>query len=342
MFRAVRGFLLTLHDVNDEQPARNHLRRRLIIGGVAGAVGVAVVLTIVLAGQPGGPSKGGHTSAGAPSTSLRITPAAGHDDGPIGPLDPSQFAPNACVAFAPTHGDRHKTVFLDAGHGGPDPGALGHTSTGQQLQEKDLALPVVMDAAQLLADNGYRVVVSRTTDTAIIPITSADLGPGGETSAAKHADTIARITCANLAKAFVMVSVHFDADWSSNVTGAMTFYDPGRTFSAQNQQIANLLQSDIVTALDNTGASVHDRGTHSSVGAGNSTSSADRSYGRLLVLGPAKPGYNDSPSSMPGALVEPLFITNHAEGDLAVSQSGQTAIATGITNAINQFAVAPH
>ena len=334
----MRGFLLTLPGVDDEQPARNHLRRRLIIGGVAGAVGAAVVLTIVVAGRQPAPGSSAHTATAATSTSLRITPAAGHDDGPIGPLAPSQFAANACVAFAPTHGDKHKTVFLDAGHGGPDPGATGHTSTGQSIEEKQLTLPVVLDAAQLLEANGYRVVVSRTTDTAVIPMTSADLDSGGETSAAKHADTIARITCANLAHAFVMVSVHFDAFTSSNATGAMTFYDPGRTFATQNQQFANLLQSDIVSALDDTGTSVHDRGVQSSVGAGNSTSAADRSYGRLLLLGPAKSGYNDAPSTMPGALVEPLFITNHAEGSLAASQAGQEAIATGITDAINSFA----
>ena len=198
-----------------------------------------------------------------------------------------------------------------------------------------------MDAAQLLEANGYRVVVSRTADTAIIPMTPADLDSGGESSAGKHADTIARITCANLAKAFVLVSVHFDAFTSSSATGAMTFYDPGRTFSAQNQQFATLLQSDIVSALDASGTTVHDRGVQSSVGAGNSTSAADRSYGRLLLLGPAKTGYNDAPSQMPGALVEPLFISNGAEGTLAASQAGQDAIASGITTAINSFAAQP-
>ncbi|MGH2850771.1 MAG: N-acetylmuramoyl-L-alanine amidase, partial [Solirubrobacteraceae bacterium] len=39
------------------------------------------------------------------------------------PLDPALFAPGACVAFAPAVGNRHRTVYLDAGHGGPDPGA---------------------------------------------------------------------------------------------------------------------------------------------------------------------------------------------------------------------------
>ncbi|HEY4456232.1 MAG TPA: N-acetylmuramoyl-L-alanine amidase [Pseudonocardiaceae bacterium] len=327
--------------MEDERPARNHLRRRLIIGGVAGTVAVAVVLTIVLAGPPNTPDSGAHNVAAATSTSLRITPAAGLDDGPVGPLDPSQFAPNACVAFAPTHGDKHKTVFLDAGHGGPDPGATGHTSAGQPIEEKQLTLPTVMDAAQQLEANGYRVVVSRTADTAIIPMTPADLSSGVESSEGKHADTIARITCANLAKAVVMISVHFDAFPSSSVTGALTFYDPGRAFSAQNQQFATFLQDDVVAALDATGTDVHNRGVESSVHQGNSTSAADRAYGRLLLLGPGKPGYNDAPSDMPGALTEPLFITNGTEGTLAASEAGQQAIASGILKAVNQFATVP-
>ncbi|HEX3782296.1 MAG TPA: N-acetylmuramoyl-L-alanine amidase [Pseudonocardiaceae bacterium] len=302
------------------------------------AVGAAAVVALVLAVQPAAPAHIAHQPMRDAATATHTNPSSAFADGPIGPLDPSQFAPGACVAFAPTHGDQHRTVFLDAGHGVPDPGALGHTSTGQQLEEKQLTLPVVLDAAHLLQAKGYRVVVSRTTDTSIIPMTAADLDSSGETSAAKHDDTVARITCANLAKAFVLVSVHFDAYTSSNATGAMTFYDPGRSFSAANDSLATLLQSDIVNALDATGASVHDRGIQSSIGAGNSTSEQDRSYGRILLLGPAKAGYLDNPSTMPGALVEPLFITNGAEGSLAASPTGQQAIASGITTAIGQFA----
>ncbi|MBF6558499.1 MAG: hypothetical protein IVW52_20610, partial [Acidimicrobiales bacterium] len=46
-------------------------------------------------------------------------------------LDPSAFASGACQAFAPTSGDRGLTVFLDAGHGGIDPGGVGTTEAGQ-------------------------------------------------------------------------------------------------------------------------------------------------------------------------------------------------------------------
>ena len=37
-------------------------------------------------------------------------------------IDSKYFEPGSCVEFDPTSGDRHLTVFLDAGHGGIDPG----------------------------------------------------------------------------------------------------------------------------------------------------------------------------------------------------------------------------
>src|ERR1019366_9419304 len=41
------------------------------------------------------------------------------------PLDPQFFATGSCMALPPTSRDRHLTVFLDAGHGGIDPGGIG-------------------------------------------------------------------------------------------------------------------------------------------------------------------------------------------------------------------------
>ena len=39
-------------------------------------------------------------------------------------IDARYFEPGACMSYPPTAGNRHLTVFLDAGHGGIDPGAL--------------------------------------------------------------------------------------------------------------------------------------------------------------------------------------------------------------------------
>jgi N-acetylmuramoyl-L-alanine amidase len=40
---------------------------------------------------------------------------------------------------------------------------------------------------------------------------------------------------------------------------------------------------------------------------------------------------------MPGALVEPLFITDPFEGSIAVSNGGQRVIASGLARAIEQY-----
>src|SRR6202041_710597 len=79
-------------------------------------------------------------------------------------IDPSYFASGACMSFPPTTGDRHTTVFLDAGHGGLDPGGVGETESGSQIEEADETLPVELDAMGLLRAKGFTVVVSRTKD----------------------------------------------------------------------------------------------------------------------------------------------------------------------------------
>jgi N-acetylmuramoyl-L-alanine amidase len=48
-------------------------------------------------------------------------------------LDPAEFATGSCVAYPPTAGDRGETVFLDAGHGGIDPGGVGITQSGKTI-----------------------------------------------------------------------------------------------------------------------------------------------------------------------------------------------------------------
>ena len=121
------------------------------------------------------------------------------------------FPAGACVALAPTAGDRHQTVFLDAGHGGPDPGASGTTADGRVVDERGVTLPVVLDAAALLRASGYHVVLSRTTDTSVGRLGPGDATAGALTLQGEHLDTEARVTCANLSGAGVLLSVHFNA-----------------------------------------------------------------------------------------------------------------------------------
>jgi hypothetical protein len=64
-------------------------------------------------------------------------------------------------------------------------------------------------------------------------------------------------------------------------------------------------------------------------------------YDHLLLIGPAEAGYFSTPSEMPGAVIEPLYITDPLEGTIADSSAGQKVIAGGIAAAVETFLRAP-
>lgn len=254
-----------------------------------------------------------------------------------GPLAAAEFAPGACVAFNPVRASGGRTVFIDAGHGGPDPGAVGTTASGRTVEEKDVTLDVALIAARILRGHGYRVVLSRTTDNAVARLTSADLAGRELSIRGAHAALLARVRCANLAQASALVSVHINAFSDSASAGATTVYDAERSFGSRNKVFAELLQRHMISALAGAGWRVRDRGVSTDAYAGGAHDARAAQYGHLLVLGHAAPGYLDHPTTMPGALVEPLFISNPAEASIAASTAGQTAIAAGITSAAEQL-----
>jgi N-acetylmuramoyl-L-alanine amidase len=66
-------------------------------------------------------------------------------------------------------------------------------------------------------------------------------------------------------------------------------------------------------------------------------SDAAVSYGHLMLLGPAESGYFTTPSEMPGALIEPLFLTDPFEASIAASTSGQQVIAGSVAAAVDGY-----
>jgi N-acetylmuramoyl-L-alanine amidase len=265
-------------------------------------------------------------------------------------LDPSYFASGACMAFAPVVGNNHKTVFLDAGHGGIDPGGIGTTEAGQTIYESDVNLAIVLDTMALLRDHGYRVVVSRTDDTTVLRLGPADTDEGVLSELGSHDDVAARDVCANLARADLLVGVYQDAGGTQQNAGSVTVYDPDRPFSNDNLKLANLLQGDVLSAMNAHGWQIPNDGVQpdgtfgSAVGnpSSNALAAEAASYNHLMLLGPAASGYFSTPSQMPGAVIEPLYLTDPFEGTIAASSADQKIIAQGIADAVAQYFAPAH
>lgn len=102
-----------------------------------------------------------------------------------------------------------KIIVIDAGHGGNDP---GKQNLKLKLDEKDMALDVVLRLKKLLELRGFTVKLTRSTDTRLADGQAADL----------HA----RTAFANAAKADLFLCVHFNAvapKDAARVTGTETY-----------------------------------------------------------------------------------------------------------------------
>ena len=222
-------------------------------------------------------------------------------------------------------------MFIDAGHGGANAGATGAGPPGSGVNEATATLAIALDVLPVLERAGYRVVLSRTTDTSVAAPASVT-GPNGI-----HLDNEARVACANAAGAGLLVGIYMDGFADPNVGGAETIYDAARPFAAQSARFAGNLQHDVLASMRAAGWSVPDRGVQTDVGLGSATPGAPAGWNHIFLLGPAYPGWNDHPSDMPGALIEPLFVTDPAEDAIVASQAGDRSIAAGVAKAIESF-----
>lgn len=94
------------------------------------------------------------------------------------------------------------TVVIDAGHGGKDPGCIGH---GKISYEKDIALSIALKIGQMLKDSAdnIKVIYTRSTD--------------------KFVELWERAAIANRNNADLFISVHCNASNSASANGSETF-----------------------------------------------------------------------------------------------------------------------
>jgi N-acetylmuramoyl-L-alanine amidase len=265
---------------------------------------------------------------------MTVRSRTGRDSWLVGRGGEVEFTSDACRAFDASGRWNGSTIFLNAGHGGSDPGAVPrHGATTQT--EKILTHAIVQEALPLVRDAGFRVVLSRTSDSSVARRRPGDLRGGALTVEGLRRELMARVDCANAARADVLVSVHLNSHYGPSANGAETIYNPNREFSARSRTLALRLHGAIVSSMRDAGWQIRDRGVAIDDSAGGEAITREAAaYDQLLELGPAAPPWFTSPSRMPGAVIEPLFLTNPDEARHVTTVAGRTAIARGILDGV--------
>ena len=136
---------------------------------------------------------------------------------------------------APVASDQagRKTVILDPGHGGEDPGAVSDYSG---IKEKDIALKVVIKVKELLEKERFNVILTRAED-------KLEYEPGTRNIIQKRKqDLVRRKKIMDEAGADIVVSIHLNKFPQARYSGAQTFFPPN---SPESQKLAMALQKSL-------------------------------------------------------------------------------------------------
>jgi N-acetylmuramoyl-L-alanine amidase len=223
------------------------------------------------------------------------------------------FRPAEHLAHLPAAAPR--TIVLDPGHGGSDP---GKENKAVGVSEKNLTLDVVRRLQRLLEARGWRVVLTRATDTRLAAEQALDLQ--------RRADV------ANRANADLFLSIHFNSVErdAARVTGVETYaMAPQFMLSTANDQ------RDEMTAVAFPG-NRHDYANlllgaelHRAMITGLKTSDRGYKRGRLAVLRFIE---------CPGALVECGYLSHDAEARRLATPEFRQKIAESLAAGLQGYA----
>ena len=231
---------------------------------------------------------------------------------------------------APGDGDRDIVVAVDAGHGGVDPGAIGHGGT----REKDVTLAIARALAERInSEPGMRAVLTRNRD--------------------EFVELWDRIARARAAHADLFISVHADSIADRSVTGASVYVlsvhgasSEAARVLADRENSADLMGGIPIDSNAALGAVLVDAAQDQIIGM--SASAAERVMAALEGVGEIRKAQVQragfvvlkSPA-MPSMLVETAYISNPSEERRlrSLEQQGRLAeaIATGVRGYFAQY-----
>ena len=220
---------------------------------------------------------------------------------------------------------RNKTIVIDPGHGGTDPGAVNGS-----LKEKTAVLGVAKKLGEILKARGYKVYFTRSTDVFI--------------------NLRSRTKFANDKMADLFVSIHANAAPNAakakSMHGIETFFlSPARSERSKNaaalenksdieemnyfsqQTFLNVLNREKIIASNKLGIDIQKEILASARKVYAASDGSVREAPFWVLVG----------ALMPAVLVEIGYITHPVEGEKLFNEAYQKALANGIANGIDGY-----
>ena len=204
-------------------------------------------------------------------------------------------------------------ICIDPGHGGPFSNA-----NANGLRERTINLQIGLALRDTLVSRGYRVIMTRTTNTALVTTDTETWNLKNSTTwdyAKDHLryyqesipkdDLTARTRVANRAGADLFVSIHCNGAARHSAKGTETWASPR---DALGKQLAGIVQSAVIARTKRV-----NRGSHST---------------DFYVLRWA---------NMPAILVESAFITNSSDAAFLKSSLGRSKVASGVADGVDMW-----
>lgn len=188
--------------------------------------------------------------------------------------------------------------MANSAHGGFDGGAVASDGT----IEKDINLNICLMLSSLLEQNGFEVIMTRTTDI------STDDTKSDKIATRKKSDLKNRLMLMEKYDDAVFVSVHLNKFTTSAASGSQIFYSGN---DDDSKRLSDLIQNSIVSKIQKDNTRVNKKATSSTYILHNAT--------------------------VPAVLVECGFISNKTELELLKTEDYQNKMAFCIYCGILDF-----
>ena len=193
-----------------------------------------------------------------------------------------------------------KTIILDAGHGGIDPGSM---TDDESIKEKDVNLKITKKVKGLVEASGATVILTRNDDTSLY--TEEE----GKTIRQKYNENLRnRKKIIKESSADMFISIHLNKfPQSSKYYGAQTFYPYSKE---DDKQLATYIQAELKRVVDNT---------------------------NNREIKPSNDIYLIKDNEIPSTLIECGFLSNEKEAKLLNDEEYQDQIAWAIYVGVQKY-----